>query len=577
MAIENIYGNTQGLKSNQIKQLQKLYDQRISTDQLTTVDFSQRLGAISTEINQPVSAYINRRGQVIRVGVGTPHQTQIPALELPRYGEGRLSGIRCITCHLKSDTPGETEIVAMALQRLDALVVLTVTGQGFQRRGGGITGYIKDAYLLHLLPENNQELNQNTPSNLSSIYHHLSEPMSLDNLTNQDFLELIENLESEFQSQFAARKVDANQDKVLLVGVMTQDVTNTEFEDGLLELARLVDTAGGVVLDTLRQKRSKPHPQTVVGEGKIEEIALAMQTLSANLIVFDRDLSPSQARNLETKIGVRVLDRTEVILDIFAQRARSRAGKLQVELAQLQYNLPRLMGKGQAMSRLGGGIGTRGPGETKLETERREIARRISRLQHEVNELQAHRSRLRQQRQHQEVPSVAIVGYTNAGKSTLLNILTNSEVYAADQLFATLDPTTRRILLPDALTGEARSIVLTDTVGFIRKLPPALMDAFRATMEEVTDADAIIHLVDLSHPAWQSQIRSVLAILREMPITTGPSLLVFNKIDQVDGETLAVARDEFPLAVFISAGKGLGLETLRQKIAQLVYYTVNSL
>jgi GTPase len=354
---------------------------------------------------------------------------------------------------------------------------------------------------------------------------------------------------------------------------MTQEMTAQQFEDGLVELVRLVETAGGQVLQTLRQKRSRPHPQTVVGEGKVQEIALTAQTVSANLVVFDRDLSPAQVRNLETQIGIRVVDRTEVILDIFAQRARSGAGKLQVELAQLQYSLPRLRGRGLAMSRQGGGIGTRGPGETKLETERRAIAKRIARLQQEVNQLQAHRFRLRQQRHHREVPSIAIVGYTNAGKSTLLNVLTNAEVYTADQLFATLDPTTRRLTIPAEIPGGAPlSFVLTDTVGFIRELPPALIDAFRATLEEVTDADALLHLVDLSHPAWHSQIRSVMNILTEMPVTPGPALVAFNKIDAVDGDTLALAREEFPQAVFISAAGTLGMETLRYRLAQLVQY-----
>jgi GTP-binding protein HflX len=224
------------------------------------------------------------------------------------------------------------------------------------------------------------------------------------------------------------------------------------------------------------------------------------------------------------------------------------------------------------MSRLGGGIGTRGPGETKLETERRTIQQRVSRLQQQVTQLQAHRSRLRQKRQHHGVPVIAVVGYTNAGKSTLLNTLTNAEVYAADQLFATLDPTTRRTVVPNAHSEELQPILLTDTVGFIHELPPSLVDAFRATLEEVTDADALLHVVDLSHPAWMSQIRSVMEILQEMPITPGPVLLVFNKIDQVDGETLAIATEEFPQALFISASQRHGLETLRAKIGQLVDY-----
>lgn len=530
---------------------------------MTTPEFAQRLAAISTEINQPICAYFNRRGQAIRVGVGTPRQTQIPPLELPRYGAERLSGIRCITTQLKTEPPNEAALTAMALQRLDSLIVLNVTGSGFERRGGGATGYVKEAYIANLTPENGSTW-------------QVSPPLSLDIVVNQDFIDLVGEIEGRFQQEFVAQQVDSDRDRVLLVGMLTDGITPQQFKDTVAELERLINTAGGEVLQVVQQKRSRPHPQTVVGEGKVQEIALTAQTLGANLIVFDRDLSPAQVRNLEIQIGIRVVDRTEVILDIFAQRAQSRAGKLQVELAQLEYMLPRLTGRGQAMSRLGGGIGTRGPGETKLETERRAIARRISRLQTEVNQLQAHRSRLRQQRQHREVPSIAIVGYTNAGKSTLLNALTNSDVYTADQLFATLDPTTRRMLLPDAVTSRPKPIVLTDTVGFIHELPASLMDAFRATLEEVTEADALLHVADLSHPAWHSQIRSVMSILSEMPITPGPALVVLNKIDCADSETLELAREEFPQAVFIAAREVLGLETLRQRISQLIRYAVAS-
>ncbi|MBD2036259.1 GTPase HflX [Leptolyngbya sp. FACHB-321] len=561
--METVYGNLQGLKTSQVKQLQRLYHQRLPGDRITTPEFAQRLAAVSTELNQPVCAYVNRRGQVMRVGVGTPRQTQIPALELPRYGAERLCGIRCLSTQLKFEPPSDSALTAMAMQRLDALVTLTLTGGGFERRGGGATGYVKEAYLSHLVPH---------PETAWTV----SPPLSLDLLTNQDFLNLVEGLEEEFRRDYTARQVDRDHDQVLLVGLITDNRATQRFKDGLTELERLVQTAGGTVLQTLKQKRSHPHHQTVVGEGKVQEIALAAQSVGANLVVFDRDLSPAQVRNLETQIGIRVVDRTEVILDIFAQRARSGAGKLQVELAQLEYMLPRLTGRGQAMSRLGGGIGTRGPGETKLETERRAIQRRITRLQQEVDQLQAHRARMRQRRQHEEVPSVAVVGYTNAGKSTLLNVMTNAEVYAADQLFATLDPTTRRLVVTDTTTEESLALLLTDTVGFIHDLPPSLLDAFRATLEEVTEADALLHVVDLSHPAWQSQIRAVMKILSEMPIAPGPALVAFNKIDQVDGDTLELAREEYPQAIFISASERLGLETLRRKLAQLVHYAVSS-
>ena len=574
--IETIYGNLQGLKSSQLKQLQRLYHQRLPGDSLTTPEFAQRLAAISADIKQPLCTYINRRGQVIRVGVGTPPQTKIPPQELPRYGAERLSGIRCIATQLKPETPKESALTAMVIQRLDALVVINVTEAGFERRGGGATGYVKETYLAHLLPPQDvQNLDDLPRASGFEQSWSISPPLSLDMLTQQDFLDLVEGLEAEFRREFVAQQVDADQDRVLIVGLMTDGITSARFEDGLAEIGRLVETAGGEVLQIMRQKRSRPHPQTVVGAGKVQEIALTVQTLGANLVVFDRDLTPAQIRNLESQTGIRVVDRTEVILDIFAQRAQSRAGKLQVELAQLEYMLPRLTGRGQAMSRLGGGIGTRGPGETKLETERRAIQRRITRLQQEVNQLQAHRSRMRQRRQQREVPTVAVVGYTNAGKSTLLNTLTNADVYTADQLFATLDPTTRRLPIPNAVTGEPIEILLTDTVGFIHELPPPLVDSFRATLEEVTEADALLHVVDLSHPAWQSHIRSVMTILSEMPVTPGPILVAFNKIDQVGSDTLALAQEEFPQGVFISASERFGLETLRQKLAQLIHYALN--
>lgn len=559
--IEKIYGELKGLKPSQLKELKRVYHYRLPVDRITTPEFAQRLAAISTDLNQPVCAYIDRRGHVVRVGVGSPHQTQIPVLELPRYGAERLCGIRCIATQLKAEPPGHSVLTAMAIQRLDAITLLTLTGAGFKRKGGAATGYIRETYLAHLVPDPEQTW-------------EVSAPLGLEALARQDFLDLAEGLEEEFRRLFIAQQVDADHDRVIVIGLMTDQMDETRFANGLEEVARLVETAGGDVLRTIVQKRSQPHPRTVMGAGKVEEIALAAQSLGANLIVCDRDLSPAQTRSLEANVGVRVVDRTELILDIFAQRAKSGAGKLQVELAQLEYQLPRLTGRGQAMSRLGGGIGTRGPGETKLETERRAIQKRINRLQKEVDQLQAHRARLRQRRQHHSVPSIAIIGYTNAGKSTLLNRLTDAQVYAADQLFATLDPTTRRISITEATHQQVRSLVLTDTVGFIQDLPPALMDAFRATLEEVTEADALLHVVDAAHPAWQAHIRSVMTLLAQMPVAPGPILLVFNKLDEAPSEMLSLAKAEYPQAVFISAAKNLGLDTLRQKLLQLVDYAV---
>jgi GTP-binding protein HflX len=558
---ETIYGNIQGLKSSYSKQLQRLYEQQQPGDRLITSEFAEQLAAISTEIHQPVCCYINRRGQVIRVAVGTPAQTQLSPQELPRHGVQRLGGIRCVATQLKGAIPDTAALTAMARQRLDALVLLIPSSNEEGQQDDTIPSSVQEAFLAHLVPDRESPW-------------VVSPSMSLDELTEQDFDDLVGEWEKEFKaagfetSQF--QEIKTGRDRVLLIGLMTEDMSPQRFQDSLEELARLVESAGGEVVETVQQKRSRPHPQTVVGQGKIEEITLRAHKHGANLIVFNRDISASQARNLETEIGIRVVDRTEVILDIFAQRAQSQAGKLQVELAQLEYMLPRLRGRGQEMSRLGGGIGTRGPGETKLETERRTIQRRIAQLQQEVNQLQAHRARLRQQRQQQEVPSIAVVGYTNAGKSTLLNVLTHAEVYTADQLFATLDPTTRKLVVMEPETQERQTLLVTDTVGFIHELPPALMDAFRATLEEVTEADALLHVVDLSHPAWESHIRSVEEVLKEMPTLPGKALIAFNKIDRVDSGTLTLAQTKYPEAAFISATQRLGLETLRQRLVKLL-------
>lgn len=525
--------------------MQRLYQRRLHQDELLNVDFAQRVGAIAHDIRPlPVNVYVNRRGQVIRVAVGNVLDTQIPLLELPRQGAERLSGLRCITTQTQPDEPGQTTLLAMALQRLDALVVLHVTGAGFTSRRGAATGYVQSACLAHLVADRDRRW-------------WVSEVKPLKQIVERDFAGLLDTLESEFRRAFTAREVDLDRDRVVLVGLLLPEQTQAELEERLAEIELLVDSAGGQVLQTLWQKRPSPHAKTVIGSGKVRELALMVQDVGATMVVCDRELTPSQVRTLEDRVGARVVDRTEVILDIFAQRARSRAGKLQVELAQLEYLLPRLTGRGRTMSRLGGGIGTRGPGETKLEMERRAIQRRISLLQQQVNQLQAHRQRLRQRRQQRDVPAVAIVGYTNAGKSTLLNALTAADAYAADQLFATLDPTTRRLQL------EADTpLLLTDTVGFLTDLPPQLVDAFRATLEEVVEADALLHVVDLSHPNWEHQIAAVDRLLDDMTFATGPRQLVFNKIDLVGDATLARVREHYPRALFVSARDRLNFDAL---------------
>lgn len=336
-------------------------------------------------------------------------------------------------------------------------------------------------------------------------------------------------------------------------------------EVSLDELAFLARTAGVVPLKVVLQKKNAPSPFTYIGKGKVLELKEIAQSYSANVILFDNDLSPSQHTHLEEALNVKVLDRTQVILDIFAQRARTSEGKLQVELAQLEYLLPRLKGEGILLSRLGGGIGTRGPGETKLETDRRHIRRRISTLKNATEHVRQNRELHRKRRKLFSYPLVALAGYTNAGKSTLLNALCEENVFVEDKLFATLDPTTRRIVFPNKT-----QILLTDTVGFIHKLPHHLITAFRATLEEVTEADILVHVVDASHPYFEAQMSVAEGVLRELGCQEKPQVLVFNKVDRMEKETEAALKRRYAEAVFVSALKKKNLDELIQAITRYV-------
>jgi len=349
-------------------------------------------------------------------------------------------------------------------------------------------------------------------------------------------------------------------ERAMLVGML--EPREDEGAEPLQELARLAETAGAEVAGVVVQRLTRPNPATAVGPGKVDEIRSRVRSAGADLVIFDRELTPAQQRNLERALETKVLDRTALVLDIFAQRARSREGGLQVELAQMTYLLPRLAGRGVLLSRLGGGIGTRGPGETKLEVDRRRIRTRISALGREINALQRHRQRERQSRKDAALPVAVLVGYTNAGKSTLLNALTRAHVLTADKLFATLDPTTRRVVLPDR-----RTLLLVDTVGFIQKLPHELVAAFRATLEEVTEAELLIHVIDASHPQWTAQRAAVEQVLRDLGAAGAPRVTVLNKADKLTTETLRDVTAEEPEGIPVSAARGVGLANLLRRIA----------
>ncbi|WP_066635086.1 GTPase HflX [Desulfolucanica intricata] len=356
-------------------------------------------------------------------------------------------------------------------------------------------------------------------------------------------------------------------EKAVLIGIELPEMLTEQVEESMDELARLTDTAGAVVEDTFIQRRKKADPTYFIGKGKAVEIAERCKELEVDLVICDRELSPSQARNLSDLMGIRVIDRTQLILDIFARRASTKEGKLQVELAQLNYLLPRLMGQGRVLSRLGGGIGTRGPGETKLEMDRRRLRKRITDLKRELEEVKKHRALLRKGRRELPLPLAALVGYTNAGKSTLLKTLTEADVLVEDKLFATLDPTTRQVLLPNN-----DEILLTDTVGFIQNLPHHLVAAFRATLEEITEADLLLHVLDVSHPNCREQYDAVQDVLKSLGVQDKLSVLVLNKVDRVDELDLSFWQASGQPVTAISALTGQGLELLLDTVADALAY-----
>jgi GTPase len=352
------------------------------------------------------------------------------------------------------------------------------------------------------------------------------------------------------------------QERALLIGLEKRGVSKWDLQDSLEELAELANSAGAKVVDTVTQKLQKPTAPYYIGKGKAEEIKHSFLEREVTSVIFDDELSPAQGRNLENLLACKVLDRTQLILDIFAQRARSREGRLQIELAQLQYLLPRLTRMWDHLSRQTGGIGTRGPGETQLEVDRRRVQERIARLERELEAVRKTRAVQRQGRKRHQWPVAAVVGYTNAGKSTLLNLLTGADVVAENRLFATLDPTTRSFVLPNK-----QRVLLTDTVGFLRKLPHTLIESFKATLEEVSEADLLIHIVDLSHPRVDDQMEAVESVIKELDAFGKQTVIVFNKIDNLKNRELADSYTErFPGSVAISARTGEGVNKLVQAL-----------
>ena len=538
-----MHGKTQGLKNSQLKRLSNLYRRRVPPTAALTNDLARAMAELCVDLGRGVSLLIDRRGRVVTVAVGDAPDTPLPSMS--GEAESRLYGLRLVHTHIKPGGLSSNDLTMLFLNRLDAIVAFDVTGSNGTLSVGPA------------------QLAQVAPAASDQEDWLIDEPVSLRELESIDILERVHALEEELAREAGARQVSrSSAERAVLVGLATgADAASTTSR--LDELAELVRSAGGVVAATSIQRRSKPDFRTMVGEGKLQEVVSLAFHEDADLLVFDRELSPAQAREIERLTNLKILDRTQVILDIFARNASGREAQVQVELAQLQYQLPRLAGRGQAMSRLGGGIGTLGPGETKLEVDRRRIRDRIATLERAVTEISQRRGETRKSRSASSAPVIALVGYTNAGKSTLFNAITHSAVVARDKLFATLRPTSREGWLPDLGPWGSKAI-FTDTVGFIRDLPDELVNAFRATLEELHHADLLLHVVDGAAPGAPDRVDAVQHILDELQLEPR-RLVVLNKSDAADGQVLAELAERYT-AVSVSAAKNVGIDALKSAI-----------
>ncbi|EMF92642.1 GTP-binding protein HflX [Leptospira santarosai str. ST188] len=504
--ISKLSGSLNGLKSNQIQRLKKISEKRIREDVIISQDFARTLCELSLETRKQIGILIDRSGYVTHVLVGSDNSIEIPFLDRLRTSEARLRGLRLVHTHLKGESLNQEDLTDLALLRLDYVTAVVMDSSG------NPNGY----YSAHLNPESEE-----------GLWNVL--PKKYPGQLTEGILEEILEIESRLSRSKKNLKDAQKENRAFLVGVYPERNTGRHPSLSMEELKELCRTAEVHVVDTFIQRKNRLDPSTVLGKGKLEEIILKAIQKHVELLVFDLELTPSQAKKISDIADIKVIDRTQLILDIFARNAKSRDGKLQVELAQLKYLKGRLTELDDNMSRLTGGIGGRGPGETKLEIGKRRVEERITRLEVELKSLKKRREINRRRRKKNELPAVGIVGYTNAGKSTFLNALTNSEVLSENKLFATLDPTTRRIRFP-----EEREIVISDTVGFIHDLPPELSNAFKATLEELRDSDLLVHVVDVSNPDYKLQMEAVEKILEELELSHIPMIQVFNKIDSLE-------------------------------------------
>ena len=542
------------------------------------------MAAVTHALNRRVGVLVDRAGRVEAVTIGDAKGITVPRQPSAPAGRDRFCTLRFLATRRGDEELSPADLAPLALHRLDALAIVGVAEDG-------LPGPVRVAHLLPAAeresrgaaspdPSESAEALRLPPGAVLPRRRRRREPRPVEDvvadgeryrlfaprparLIDDDFLDLIRALEQEFERLRERTKLAGKEGRAILVHVTTGSRTTAEASmDELAELAASSDLA---VVDRILQKRTAFDPRTLMGSGKLEDLIIRALRLSADFIVVDQNLTPAQARAIAEATDLKVIDRAQLILDIFSRRARTHEGKIQVELAQLNYLLPRLMTRGDSgLSRLMGGIGGRGPGEQKLEVDRRRVRDRIRGLERNLLAERKRREQRRSRRRERNVPVISLVGYTNAGKSTLLNLLTRSEVFVEHRMFATLDPTSRRLRLP-----REREVVINDTVGFIRDLPPDLLAAFRATLEEIEDSDLVVHLVDGSHGGYESQIRAVDKILAELGYDRIPRLLVFNKIDRVDPDDrdeLLAGRD----ALAISALEGDGVEVLLRRIGALI-------
>ncbi|WP_456057478.1 GTPase HflX [Acetivibrio straminisolvens] len=529
-----------------MKEIEELFDIEGSRDEFLPQGLAAKMAELTGKINREIAVYINRKGNVIDVSVGDSSTVSLPEVE-GRRDSTHLLGIRCIHTHPNGEGMiSLVDINSLVKLRLDAMVAIGVKG-----------GQVTEIYAALPVRDEKGDLGK------SVVYG----PFGQDDRRINHLWNII--LETDKLKSSAVYLNESDDERAILVGLETSSKVlvggKSEGERSLDELEELAHTAGAVVLEKIIQRRPVKDPAFFIGRGKVEELSLMCQALDADLIIFDDELSGAQVRNIEEVTGVKVIDRTTLILDIFAKRARSREGKLQVELAQLKYRVSRLVGLGTQLSRLGGGIGTRGPGEKKLEVDRRHIKKRISFLESQLKDVEKRRNSLRESRTRNAIPTIALVGYTNAGKSTLMNRLCESDVLAENKLFATLDPTTRSFSLPDG-----REVLLIDTVGFIRKLPHELVEAFKSTLEEAVYADMLIHVVDASSEESEEQVKVVNSILESLGAASKPVIMALNKMDMVkDSLRLAIPNPRGRIFE-ISAATGQGIDEMLEGIREML-------